>query len=126
MLMKAQSATASNCEVGQAVKVAIVVCTHNRPFALERCLRSIAQLDCSALSVIVVDSAPNTREAQEITSRYGADYVISTLKGLSRARNIGSRATDAEIIAYLDDDMVPHPRWLSSLLAEFRDDSVTV
>src|SRR5262249_1975489 len=32
--------------------------------------------------------------------------------------------TNAAIIAYLDDDMVPHSRWLNSLIAEFTDQTV--
>jgi cellulose synthase/poly-beta-1,6-N-acetylglucosamine synthase-like glycosyltransferase len=49
---------------------------------------------------------------------------MSPLKGLSRARNIGTRASGADIVAYLDDDMLPHARWLNSLFAEFADGNV--
>jgi cellulose synthase/poly-beta-1,6-N-acetylglucosamine synthase-like glycosyltransferase len=59
-----------------------------------------------------------------VAARYNAKYIVSPLKGLSRARNIGTRATHVDIIAYLDDDMVPHSRWLGSLVTEFTDRDV--
>jgi GT2 family glycosyltransferase len=104
-----------------AASVAVVICTHNRPAELECCLRGLQQVKEPTYSVIVVDSAPKSSDAQTVTARYGARYILSPLKGLSRARNIGTRAADADIVAYLDDDMVPHTRWLNSLIAEFSD-----
>lgn len=109
---------------GYTPSVAVVICTHNRPLVLERCLRRLQQVDYPDFSVVVVDSAPKSSEAKLITARYGAKYEISALNGLSRARNIGTRATQARIIAYLDDDMIPHTGWLRSLLEEFSDKDV--
>src|SRR5262249_29251477 len=101
--------------------VAVVICTHNRPALLERCLQHLEQVDNPDFSIVVVDSAPNSSEAKSISTRYGTQYVLSPQKGLSRARNVGVRATESDIIAFLDDDMIPHPRWLNSLVAEFVD-----
>lgn len=91
---------------------------------LERCLQRLRQIDQLEFSVIVVDSAPNSVEAKSVADRYGIQYNVSPLKGLSRARNIGTRATSADIVAYLDDDMVPHAHWLDSLVAAFADSDV--
>lgn len=115
--------TTSNTEESEP-SIAVVICTHNRPAALERCLQRLREVDHPVFLVVVVDSAPNSSEAKSVAARYGAQYNILPLKGLSRARNIGTRATDADIIAYLDDDMVPHARWLVSLIAEFADKDV--
>ena len=98
--------------------IAVVICTHNRPGALERCLERLRQIDDPDFSVVVVDSAPNSAEAKSVAARYGAQYEVSPLKGSSRARNIGTRANHADIIAYLDDDMVPHTRWLACLTVD--------
>ena len=115
--------SASSCEES-APSTAVVICTHNRPAALERCLQRLRQVNNPDFSVVVVDSAPTSSGAKSAAARYGARYHVSPLKGLSRARNIGTRATRAEIIAYLDDDMVPHARWLDSLVAVFADKKV--
>lgn len=108
------------------LSIAVVICTHNRPAILERCLQRLQQITAPQFSIVVVDSAPNSCEAKSLVLRYDARYCISALKGLSRARNIGTRAIDADIIAYLDDDMVPHATWLTSLLKEFTKPDVAV
>lgn len=104
--------------------IAVVICTHNRPIALEHCLRQLQQINRLGCSVVVADSAPASSDAQKVADRHNVQYVISPLKGLSRARNIGTRSIDADIIAYLDDDMLPHAYWLESLVAEFEDENV--
>ena len=101
--------------------VAVVICSHNRPAILERCLKRLQQIKSPEFSVIVADSAPTSNETKLVAARYGADYVLSPEKGASRARNVGTRATKADIIAYLDDDMEAHPSWLGWLLEEFAD-----
>lgn len=107
-----------------SLRIAVVICTHDRPTFLDRCLQQLQRIEDPAYSPIVIDSAPNSSATKSVATRYGARYYLSRLKGLSRARNIGLRVADAEIIAFLDDDMVPHPLWLSSLVAEFTDDGV--
>jgi GT2 family glycosyltransferase len=108
------------CVVG----VTVVICTHNRPQLLERCLRRLQEVDYPDFSVLVVDSAPQSSATKSIAARFGVRYEVSPLKGLSRARNIGARAAQTSIIAYLDDDMVPHTGWLRSLVDEFSDDDI--
>jgi GT2 family glycosyltransferase len=107
---------------GSASHVAVVICSHNRPATLERCLERLQQIKSLGFSVVVADSAPTSDETKLVAARYGAEYVLSPEKGASRARNVGTRATEADIIAYLDDDMVPHPSWLDRLLEEFADE----
>src|SRR6266568_3880429 len=104
--------------------VTVVICTHNRPLLFERCLKTLRQVDYPNFSVVVVDSAPESSETKSVAARYGAEYVLSPLKGLSRARNIGARVTTTGIIAYLDDDMIPHSGWLRSLVEGFSDKHV--
>jgi glycosyltransferase involved in cell wall biosynthesis len=109
----------------QGLSVVIVICTHNRPALLERCLDSIAALETRPTRVLIVDNAPETDETRTIAARHGADYLLAPKKGLSRARNCGARACSENIIAYADDDMVLHPRWLTHLLSAFEDSSVS-
>ena len=104
--------------------IAVVICTHNRPALLEHSLQRLRRVDNPAFSVVVVDSAPTSCETKLIADRYGTEYKLSPIKGLSRARNIGACASHAHIIAYLDDDMLPHPHWLSSLIEPFADSDV--
>jgi GT2 family glycosyltransferase len=99
----------------------VVICTHNRPVQLENCLKRLMSHDLDNVSVIVVDSAPLSDAARSISQAYKAAYVLSPLKGLSRARNLGTRTLTTDIIAYLDDDMIPCHHWLASILKAFSD-----
>ena len=109
---------------GRIISVTVVICTHNRPLLLERCLKRLQQVDYPDFSVLVVDSAPQSCETKLLAARFGVKYEVSPLKGLSRARNIGTRATQTSIIAYLDDDMIPHSGWLRSLIDGFSDNDI--
>ncbi len=74
--------------------------------------------------MLVVDNAPRDSRAQEVAARRGASYLLEPVPGLSRARNRGAHACDTELVAYLDDDAVPEPDWLSALACEFIDPKV--
>jgi glycosyltransferase involved in cell wall biosynthesis len=108
----------------QIISVAVVICTHNRPESLERCLGALRKVDYPAFAVTVVDSARKSCVAKKLAGRYSVDYCVSPEKGLSRARNVGTRVCGGDIIAYLDDDMVPHASWLQALTNEFTDPEV--
>lgn len=103
---------------------AVIICTRNRPDDLRSCLASIANLDPGPDEVIVVDNAPEdggSRLAVDDARALGIDvlYVPEPRPGLSVARNAGIRASRAEIIAFTDDDVAVHPRWLHRLQAAF-------
>jgi cellulose synthase/poly-beta-1,6-N-acetylglucosamine synthase-like glycosyltransferase len=102
----------------------VVICTRNRPQALDRCLQALAQLAYPHYEVLVVDNAPSDGRALEVARRWGARYLVEPAPGLSRARNSGARACSSEVIAFTDDDAVPEPLWLSRLAAQFRDPGV--
>jgi glycosyltransferase involved in cell wall biosynthesis len=108
------------------LSVTIVICTHNRPLLLKRCLQAVQQIDYPDFSVVVVDSAPISSEAKILATRHNARYQVSQVRGVSRARNVGTHAASSDIVAYLDEDMVPHAGWLRSLVKEFSDENVMV
>lgn len=104
----------------------VVICTRERPAELEQCLAAVSRQDYPRFFTVVVDNASRDHHAQEIAARYDARYVAEPIPGLSRARNRGAAAFDSEIVAYLDDDCLPAPDWLSNLVEGFRDPSVIV
>jgi GT2 family glycosyltransferase len=99
----------------------VVICTRNRPTELNRCLEALAELDYPHFDVLVVDNAPSDDQARQVAMRWGARYVLEPTIGLSRARNRGARASDSEIVAFLDDDSLPEAKWLASLAVPFTD-----
>lgn len=99
----------------------VVICTRDRPAQLDRCLEAVARQDHPNYQVLVVDNAPSDGSAREVATRWGAQYVMEPIPGASRARNRGAREGSSEIIAFLDDDAIPEPDWVSQLAVEFRD-----
>jgi O-antigen biosynthesis protein len=108
--------TAPNCSV--------VVCTRHRPALLERCLESVSQLEHPGYELLVVDNTPGDRKVERLATEVGARCVVEPREGLSRARNTGGRAAKGDIVAYLDDDAVAEPGWLSRHAAAFEDSSL--
>ena len=108
--------------------VSVIVCTHNRRDLLARCLDALARQDADPgrFAVVVVDNASTdgTRElvaAAAATAPYALRRVEEPALGLSRARNAGALACDTPWLAYLDDDAMPAPGWMSAVLAFITD-----
>jgi len=110
--------------------VAVVISTVGRPRTLDRCLRSLAPLAHERLEIIVVDNRPAASTRQLISSWSTRDerirYVSEPRPGLAIARNRGVAETDADIVAFTDDDVVVNDGWLRWLIAPFADPEVTV
>lgn len=104
--------------------VAVIVPTLRRPESLERALRSLfAQTGVAdrVSAIVVVDndpigSAAATVEALRPRSPWRLAYVHAPRPGVATARNAGLAATDAPLIAFLDDDEAASPGWLAALL----------
>ena len=99
--------------------VSVVICTRDRPAALERCLASLPRQTLSPHEIIVVDNAPTNDDTREVCLAAGVTYVRESRPGLDIARNAGARQASGEILAYTDDDVVLHDRWLERLTRAF-------
>jgi glycosyltransferase involved in cell wall biosynthesis len=102
----------------------VVVCTHDRPEALDACLRFASALRYPDVRLLVVDSASRDGRTREVAASWHATYLRSEVAGLSHARNLGARACTTEILAFTDDDAVIEPDWLINLTAGFCDPNV--
>lgn len=105
----------------------VVICTHDRPSDLGRCLQGLAELE-DEVEVIVIDSAsePPLREVVDdfSPSLRSLTYSYEPRPGLSRARNRGLELARSELVAFLDDDTVPERKWARHLVRPFRDPNV--
>ena len=108
-----------------AVVASVVVCTHNRASLLPTLVALLrVQVFVGGFEIVIVDSGStdNTPEvmAELVTT---IEPQVRALRmdrpGLSAARNRGLQAAAGEVVAFLDDDAVPHPGWLAALVAAF-------
>jgi GT2 family glycosyltransferase len=106
-----------------APSITAVVCTHDRPALLARCLASLVALRERAagrslsLDLLVVDNAPSdgaTRDA--VASIPGVRYVEEPITGLDFARNRALEESTAEFVAYFDDDVAVDAGWLDGFI----------
>lgn len=98
------------------VPVSVIVCTRDRPEALAACLRALQTLAPRPQEILVVDNAPRTEATRELVAQMpSVRYLREPRPGLSAARNAGIRHTTAPLVAFTDDDVIVHPRWVGRL-----------
>lgn len=104
--------------------ISIIVCTHERPDDLRRCLEALLPLAAAGHEVLVVDNAPRTRRTAEVAARYPFRYLLEPRQGLDHARNCGLHAARHAIVAYTDDDALPDAAWADAIAAPFESAAV--
>jgi glucosyl-dolichyl phosphate glucuronosyltransferase len=107
--------------------LSVIVCTHERPAELERCLVALSKLE-DPVEVIVVDSA-SREPCRELAERFAPafaalQYAYAAKPGLSRARNVGVALASCPIVAFVDDDTEVATSWARSIAAPFADERV--
>ncbi len=105
--------------------IAVVVCTRNRPALLARALFSLSAVDHHDLEIVVVDNDPSDAATKRVVdaamarSTHPVQYVAEPRAGLSWARNAGIAATDRDLVAFTDDDVVVDPNWAAEIVRVF-------
>src|SRR6266851_10486745 len=102
----------------------VVICTRNRPQQLDSCLAAVLKQNHPRFEVLVVDNGSDHSCSFEVAARHRVRCVSEPRVGVSHARNLGARESNAKIVAFIDDDAVPEARWLEGLCAEFCDPCV--
>jgi len=107
--------------------LSIIVCTRNRADELVNCLQELKEQTggIEGVEIIIVDNG-STDHTKEVAARFTTDpssvfqYVWEPIPGLCVARNRGRAAAKGAVLAYIDDDAVPHPGWITGILNNFR------
>jgi glycosyltransferase involved in cell wall biosynthesis len=114
------------------MKLAIIVCTRNRAYAIVQCLRSIERAIANAAPVeaeiIVVDNG-STDETTAVLQKWANEcrspvqLLFEPERGLSRARNRALRAARTDLLAFTDDDCRLSPEYIRDLLRHDANDT---
>lgn len=113
-------------------EIAVVVPTHKRVDSLGRLLAGLAEqtLPSGRWEAVVVDDGSGRDLSVAIDHlASSAPFRVRVIhlepsRGPAVARNTGWRSTSAPVLAFADDDCVPHPKWLEAGLGAFRDEGV--
>ncbi|EPX82342.1 glycosyltransferase family 2 protein [Salipiger mucosus] len=99
--------------------VSVVIVSRGRPAALDLCLTGVAQLDHPAFEVVVVACPEGAARVRSRPDAAHLKLVAFDEANISEARNRGIARAAGGIVAFLDDDAVPEPTWLTHLAAPF-------
>lgn len=103
-----------------AVKVSIVIPTHNRADdVVENIDALLPQISGLPFEIIVVDSASSsdtTRRLEGLCTHPQTHLYRSDRPGASLARNIGVSKSTGDWLSFLDDDAVARSHWATNLL----------
>jgi GT2 family glycosyltransferase len=109
-------------------RISVVVATRERAALLARLVRALeAQRGLDCFEVLIVDDASEDGTWEEL-GRLAASARCSLRPlrlgrhlGPAGARNAGWRAAGSSLVAFTDDDCVPQPDWLRSILKGLTD-----
>ncbi len=99
--------------------VSVVVVSHARPEALRLCLLALQFQMYPDFEVIVVADKPGLAAVRRLDFADRVKTVENAQIGIARARNLGVAQAAGDIVAFLDDDAVADPYWLTHLVAAF-------
>jgi hypothetical protein len=87
-------------------------------------IQGVFQLDYPAFELIVVNG-PSTDHSEEVLAQWQGKikHLHCDAPNLSISRNVGIEAAAGDVVAFLDDDAVPHPRWLRYLSRHYANPS---
>lgn len=109
-----------------APSISVAICTYNRADRLYLALDALRHQTLAAdrFEILVVDNA-STDRTPEVCQEFASSlphlrYVFEPVQGLSKARNTALQEVKSSYIAFLDDDAIPCPSWLASLLHTFQ------
>ncbi len=120
--LAALAASFGSQDAAEALTVSVVIYTRNRPEPLENCLRALEALSPAPTETLIIDNEPESGQTRRVTDRFPeVRYVPEPRPGLSVARNTGVLSCTSALVAFTDDDVIVHPRWIGAIRDAFRD-----
>ena len=106
------------------VAVSLIVVSRHRAAMLQRAISAVRLQDYPALELVVVADPASAAAVR------GMQLPIKAVEfdqaNIAAARNAGIGVAAGEVVAFLDDDAVPEPTWISRIVAPLANPSVRV
>lgn len=121
-------ASDSRTPLASAPRFSVVIPTYGRPRQLSECLAALTRQDYPRhrFEVIVIDDGSGDPPA-DIVAAVQPEISVHLMAlprncGPATARNVGATHAQGEFLAFLDDDCIPRPNWLTALERQLRED----
>jgi cellulose synthase/poly-beta-1,6-N-acetylglucosamine synthase-like glycosyltransferase len=103
----------------------VIIPTYNEESYIQRCLTSIDRQDFPRTGFeIIVSDASSTDGTLDVARSLADNVVVGERRGIAHGRNVGARASNGQILVFVDSDVELEPSFLTTLAGVFRDDRV--
>ncbi len=102
----------------EKLDISVIIPTYNRPQQLSNCLQALIQIKYPSFEVIIVDDGSDQSLENTVfgfQSQLNIKLITQENQGPAAARNTGAKFSQAEYLAFTDDDCLPNATWLASL-----------
>jgi glycosyltransferase involved in cell wall biosynthesis len=109
----------------ETMLVSIIIPTFNGASRIGNCLDALVKQTVGRDAEILVVNDGSTDETVNVVAGYPVVRLINQGNaGPAAARNRGANEANGSILLFTDDDCIPTPEWLSSMIAPFEDTEV--
>jgi len=103
-----------------ATDISVIIPTLNEEKYLPRCLKSLVnQTTDRPLEILVVDGG-STDQTVQVAKKYADQVLMKPRAPVGAARNLGAKAANGNILAFIDADTIANPQWLGTVDTAFR------
>ena len=99
--------------------VSVVIITAGRRQCLPPCVESLRRQSYGPIEIVVVVGPSKDGSAGYASTLTDAKVCHVDKLNVAYARNEGVRRSSGDIIAFIDDDAMAHPRWVAELVEAF-------
>ncbi|MCP5036592.1 MAG: glycosyltransferase family 2 protein [Rhodobacteraceae bacterium] len=107
------------------ISVSVIVVSRGRSELLQLCLTALEQLYYPNYEIVVVTDPAGVAMVQAMGWNKRVKLVPFEEANISAARNAGIAHASGDVVAFIDDDAVAEPSWLTHLIEPFSDERVS-
>ncbi len=102
-------------------EVSIIIPVYNDPKRLNKCLQALLRSDFKSFECQVVDDNSN-EDTLSVARQFPVEIIeLSQNSGPAHARNSGAKASSANILVFIDSDVLVFPDTISKIVRAFRE-----